>query len=446
MKTRVSQHDAPVVKKRQDAPVPQVRRYKLITPLFGGGVEPNRADSITIVRGTEVRGQLRFWWRATRGGQFNGSLDKMRRREEEIWGGIAAKDKPRPSQVSIYMQCLSSGILDHPFEVVAGKRGRPIVRPRQTSFVPPYAAFSLQPEKENARIGMETDSVRVGVEFTLEICYPGNLKQDVQAALWAWETFGGLGARTRRGFGALQLVSIDDESVTALARDQVEIWLRNQLQQHVVSGRWPENVPHLSRNLRMKVIVPSRSQPSSSIQVWNELIQCLQDFRQKRHKRMGLSLWPEANEIRHRLNRAIKWPPRFKLPRLVHKFPRAVFGLPIVFHLPHDKDLPAKSFTIQGKPDPDSASKKTFERMASVLILKPIPCDNGGAVGIAAVLDAPVSPPYGLEIKELVQDKQSVEWQLDRDEANSVPIREILHGQADVIEAFLNSLDTIARK
>jgi CRISPR-associated protein Cmr1 len=97
MKTRVPQHNAPAVKKRQDNLIRQVRRYKLITPLFGGGVEPHQADPVTIVRGTEVRGHLRFWWRATRGGQFNGSLKEMRRREEEIWGSAAAKDKPGPS-------------------------------------------------------------------------------------------------------------------------------------------------------------------------------------------------------------------------------------------------------------------------------------------------------------------------------------------------------------
>jgi len=176
------------------------------------------------------------------------------------------------------------------------------------------------------------------------------------------------------------------------------------------------------------------------------LIQRLRNFRQKRHKRMGLSLWPEANEIRRRLKQDQKWPPQSNSPKLVHKFPRAVFGLPIIFHLPHDKTLPTKSFTLQGKPDPDLASKKTFERLSSVLILKPFPCNDGQAVGIAIILEAPIAPPYGLEIKELARDKEDVEWQLDKDEANSVPIREILHGQPDVIEAFLNSLEPIVRK
>jgi CRISPR-associated protein Cmr1 len=252
--------------------------------------------------------------------------------------------------------------------------------------VPSYAAFPLQPQKEDAKIGMETDAVRTGVEFALEINYQREIEKDIQAALWTWETFGGLGARTRRGFGALQLVLIDDKPSPAFQPNQVETELRKNLQLYVASGTWPKDVPHLSRDLQIKVVIPSVSQ-SSSIQVWNDLIHRLQEFRQKRHKWMGLSLWPEANEIRHRLKRALNWPPQFSSPRLVHKFPRAIFGLPIVFHLPHDIKLPAKSFTIQGKPDPDPASKKTFERLASVLILKPFPCDNGQSVGIAAVLD-----------------------------------------------------------
>lgn len=445
MKMRIPKGDPPEVEARPDGRIRQVRHYKLLAPLFGGGVEKNKADPITIVRGTEVRGQLRFWWRATRGGQFDGSLEKMRTKEEAIWGSAAAKDKPGPSKISVSVQCIAEGTLDSPFEVVANKRGRPSIRPRKTSSVPPYAAFPLQPERENASIGMETDTVRTGVEFALEISYPQDLDQDVQAALWAWETFGGLGARTRRGFGALQLIAIDDAPSSTLAIERVETDLHNKLRQHVVPGKWHPDVPHLSHDLRMRVIL-SKSRNSSPIRVWHNLIQHLQNFRQKRHKRMGLSLWPEANEIRYRLGRNPKWPPGSNSPRLVHKFPRAAFGLPIIFHLPHDKTLPTNSFTLQGKPDPVRTLEKTFERLSSSLILKPFPCSDGQAVGIAVILEAPPEPPHGLEIKELTQDKDSVKWRLDSEEARSEPIRRILHGNPDVVEAFLKSLDSLTRK
>lgn len=448
MKTRVPEkRDVPAVEPQGDGLVRQVRHYKLITPLFGGGVTPGAADPITIVRGTEVRGQLRFWWRATRGGQFDGNLERMRHREEEIWGSAAAKDKPGPSVVHIAVKTLAEGTLDRPFEVVLNKKtGRPLTQARSGSSVPAYAAFPLQPEKTGATIGMQTAAVRVGVEFSLEVCYPPEMAEDVRAALWAWETFGGLGARTRRGFGALQLVTVNGRRSPGLPSTTVEVELRKGLAQHVVSGQYPTGVPHLTHDLRLKVLIPSESQTSPSMQVWKRLIGKLQDFRQTRHKRMGLSLWPEANEIRHKHHQAPKWPPTAGSCTLVHKFPRAAFGQPVVYHLPHDKHLPVDTFMLQGRPNPDATSNETFERLASVLILKPFPCAEGQAVGIAAVLAAPRVPPYGLEIKEIAHGGSGVEWQLTRAEAATTPIRKILHGETDVIEAFLKSLDPTTRR
>lgn len=81
----------PVTKRKELGLVEQVRSYQLITPLYGGGVETGTADPITIVRGTEIRGQLRFWWRATRGGAFSGDLSKMKAAEDTIWGAAAKK-------------------------------------------------------------------------------------------------------------------------------------------------------------------------------------------------------------------------------------------------------------------------------------------------------------------------------------------------------------------
>ena len=65
------------------------RKYELITPLFGGGVEAGKNDNITPISGKVIRGHLRFWWRATRGGQFNGDLEAMKAREAEIWGAAS---------------------------------------------------------------------------------------------------------------------------------------------------------------------------------------------------------------------------------------------------------------------------------------------------------------------------------------------------------------------
>jgi len=77
----------PDLKPHPDAPTIHVRSYRVITPLFGGGVDPQQADPLTTVRSSEVRGQLRFWWRATRAGRYGADgLKQMKEAEDCLWG------------------------------------------------------------------------------------------------------------------------------------------------------------------------------------------------------------------------------------------------------------------------------------------------------------------------------------------------------------------------
>jgi CRISPR-associated protein Cmr1 len=433
--------NVPEVALKPDYRVTEIRRYKLITPLFGGGVEEHKADPITVIRGASVRGQLRFWWRATRGGQFNGSLEAMRKGEQAIWGSAAKKgdENSGPSEVQVVIEKWTDGKGDSPFEVKQDRKPRP----RQGSDAHPYVAFPLQPEQEEAKAGMKTLEVKVGVTFTLSISYPKDVQDDVQSALWAWETFGGIGGRTRRGFGALHLeehwINGEKKPVTLLPAIQVSTELRNQLKKF--EGKWPDGVPHLEHSLHFEVYPKV---PSSPLEVWKSLINRYQSFRQfdarvdrqtGKPKNQGLSLWPEANVLRSRSKKTPKWPAGIK-PKLVEKFPRAAFGLPILFHLPHDDK---KTYPLQGdKLDPKS--DKSYERLASRLILKPLACANGQYVGLAVALVGPAEPPTGLQIKESLPIQKPVKWELEPSEASSEPLNQILHGETDVIEAFLKTL------
>src|SRR5437660_7116867 len=65
--------------------IEQRRTYELITPLYGGGVTTTEADPVTVVRATEIRGLLRFWWRVMRGGQSEND-PSLKKREDAIWG------------------------------------------------------------------------------------------------------------------------------------------------------------------------------------------------------------------------------------------------------------------------------------------------------------------------------------------------------------------------
>src|SRR5258708_2550387 len=75
----------------------------VITPLFGGGVEARTNDPVTIIRGSSIRGHLRFWWRATRGRSLP-DLAALRKREGEIWGTPEV-----PSEVTIEVEIRNAG-------------------------------------------------------------------------------------------------------------------------------------------------------------------------------------------------------------------------------------------------------------------------------------------------------------------------------------------------
>lgn len=413
----------------------QVRSYELITPLFGGGVEPGVADPVTVVRGSEIRGQLRFWWRACRGGRFNGDLAVMKEAEDELWGAASTERKPMPSQVEIVISTEQSGEEKHPFEVIPdfkdGRKAQPKLKVKANeSVAPAYAAFPLQPSQEEMRaggIGMKTKTVRTKVRFTLKITYPEKQREEVEAALWAWETFGGIGARTRRGFGALKLVSVDGRPVTPPSADEVEAKIREDLKKYVLSGIWPKGVPHLSQDLRMK-ITDRHPGPKAA---WDYLIKALQDFRQSRYpgassKQPGRSRWPEPDEIRRLTGR--RCGKHAKPVLTVRKFPRAAFGLPIVFHFKDEKISDPYDTILQGR---------DYERLASPLILRPLAC-AGGAVGLAVVLKG-TGLPRDLVLKK--KEEPDISWpvkaELDPQEAQQI---RPLNGNPDVLEVFLNTL------
>src|SRR5687767_15431108 len=75
------------------------REYQvsLVTPLFGGGTEAGKPDETLPIRGTSIRGQLQFWWRATRGAAFV-TREELFDRHAEIWG---TTDRASPVDVDV---------------------------------------------------------------------------------------------------------------------------------------------------------------------------------------------------------------------------------------------------------------------------------------------------------------------------------------------------------
>src|SRR5271157_4269420 len=67
---------------------------ELITPMFGGGVEPRMNDPSFPIRPTAIRGQLQFWWRATVGAQY-ATLAGLRAAQSAVWGSTERASRVR---------------------------------------------------------------------------------------------------------------------------------------------------------------------------------------------------------------------------------------------------------------------------------------------------------------------------------------------------------------
>lgn len=365
--------------------ITQVREYELITPLMGGGVEAGYVDLELPVNAKAIRGHLRFWWRATRGGQYP-TIAKLRESEINLWGGASTPKANQDSLVQLQVGVTNKG---NKFVNLPDREGNsaPLWHPSKSDYG--YLAFPLKDKKSDAQV-LEK------VSFTLAVTHPKSVAAEINAALWAWETFGGIGARTRRGFGAphLKSMKVGGQVVVMPALNDARKHIENGLKDHLVqNGKWPDGVPHLSSDSAAYVVIDGFDEPLAA---WRCLIKELKRFRQDRFPqdsggKFGRSKWPEPDAIRHDTRHSQRHRPNPAVPR---KFPRAEFGLPIIFQFKEDdvRDKDPETTTLEGA---------KHNRLASRVILRPLKLANGRAVALATVLEAPAAPPGGLVLKTL---------------------------------------------
>ncbi len=312
-------------------------RCELMTPMYGGGVTAGEVDPTLPIRPSALRGQLRFWWRLLHG--RGRPPREIFAAETAIWGGIA-QDRPTASRVAVNVTAKSAAATDL------------IAKSRLPTF--PSYALILDP-------GADPQLLRSGYRFQLSLRFAADLRDDQQAqvidAVRWWASFGGVGARTRRGLGAVRV-----EGLTPVTTEEAA-----------------------AKGGRLILLAPSKTPELA----WKTSVGRLKDFRQKlevgrnppapdSQSPAGRSRWPEPDAIRELSGHAYPDHAQLLVPGCV--FPRAAFGLPIIFHFknaPNDKDRHKRDF-VRGDFDPDDhtlepadgSPNNRRERLASPLILR----------------------------------------------------------------------------
>ncbi len=353
-------------------------QIELITPMFGGGVETRTIDTDLPIRPTSIRGQLQFWWRATVGLQYR-TRGELRDAQSAIWGNTeqASKVQVRVDDIKADPVLRCARFDENPDRY----RSVPTWNPPFQDTALPYALFPFQGQLAKGGQQIEVQPAqfipKASFRLTIDCAETVDFAKQVEPALIAWITFGGLGSRTRRGCGAIMCQSF-------LAQDLND--LQSRLKGYLSSDA-PKEWPTLAAAI---LVGREYKEP---IRAWNEVIRLFQKFRQgvgvernpgQRSNQPGRLRWPEPETIRRVTKQRHNQHQRTaSIPD--DAFPRAELGLPIVFHF-KDKGEPPDTVLY---PDAGPDGEKR-ERMASPLILKPVALQNGRFVPLIVQLKTPL--------------------------------------------------------
>jgi len=387
-----------------------VKTYSIevITPIYGGWAKTGEYDVNNIIRAFSVRGNLRFWWRATRGASFE-SYEKLLEEENRIWGcknqstdskskDICAKqladeskflqcDKKSPKHKSTIIN-VKYGLMPN-FRYLEDKiksnENKPNEKNKKSAYgfyrygEESYVLFPIITTEDKKIKGFEYKLVKEGFTFEITLSYDINHEKDVECAIWAWVNFGGIGARTRRGCGALYCEELAPEKPENFCD-----WFEENIKQYKLSlGTEREWSTLLRQILTGKPV-------EKPLDAWKNAIKPMRDFRQGerigRNAGPGRSFWPEPDTLRRILKtHNTRHKPSDQIP---NGFPRAAFGLPIIFSFRGSPGDPNSELYPQGD-----------KRMGSPVILRPLKTRNKRSVPLAVFLKAPL--PDGLELKSI---------------------------------------------
>lgn len=168
---------------------------EIVTPLFAGGADGIQAE----LRAAALKGLMRFWWRALYGSD---NIEKMKENEAKIFG-----DTDRKSDVKISLentknlQPVKTGIKKGTM-FTAESKGR-----KFTLSITEYLAYGLyeyQKGKGNVFI-REHFKPTSDTSLSLILSCSLNYKEQIINTLKALYMFGGLGAKSRNGFGNISI-------------------------------------------------------------------------------------------------------------------------------------------------------------------------------------------------------------------------------------------------
>ncbi len=182
-----------------------------VSPLWLGTARASTAS--TRVRVPPLRGALRFWFRALCGEQ---NLTELAQQESALFGSTK-----QGSRVLISLRGTAIG------------KPCPVAKPQGKSIPPTghgYLGYSFFVNKRDPHLLNQSWSLRMHLPTDT------GLAQQAEAALWVFLHLGGLGMRSRRGYGSVQYRGQEDTTTCAFRQYRASFDSAQALAEELAEG------------------------------------------------------------------------------------------------------------------------------------------------------------------------------------------------------------------
>ncbi|WP_282610831.1 type III-B CRISPR module RAMP protein Cmr1 [Pelagibius sp. Alg239-R121] len=356
--------------------------FRIVTPMFLGGADNSTSAEL---RAPSIKGVLRFWWRAMMYQHFP-DLKELRKKEAELFGAAGSKDGGGQSSFHL-------SVVSQPRCVI--KRGKALSdeeEPSQENIGPGahyfgYGVFE-QENKKTCKGKLSRPCLRPGRSFIIRIIARRKIDPSIVAAVELMGLLGGLGSRTRRGYGsiALQRLTRNGELIWNAPENCQDYAARIRALVPEINTR--ELPPYTAFGRDSRVAVLARGQ--SALGVLNEIGEAMIRYRSAGKfgklwplKKGEHTPWSEENfqddhDWFHNvyLNAPTEGP---RSPK------RVVFGLPHNYFSSIGQGL-TKRVTVEGP------VTKSMDRRASPLMIHIHPLGDRRYVGVVSILGSQFLP------------------------------------------------------
>ncbi len=178
--------------------------FRVTTPMFCRGADATGAE----LRLPSFKGVLRYWWRALAWSEFGGDLGKIKKKEDDLFGSAECGQSRVSMRLKERQSSLRSTNTGHVLKVPG--TNQPVGYGARYLGYGVMEAFASKPKGTNAG-QLTRDCIDSGFDFAVRMRVSAGFDRSVallERALIAAGCLGGLGAKSRRGYGSIAICSL----------------------------------------------------------------------------------------------------------------------------------------------------------------------------------------------------------------------------------------------